>query len=304
MRRFLMVGILAVWATPLRADDAQGVKQTIAYVQKLQTSTGGFTATAPQPNVRLAPNLQATSAGVRGLHYWGGEVPDKAGAIKFVESCWDEASGGFANFPKGKPDVFTTAVGMMAVSELKMPTSKYWLPATNYLAENAKGFDDIRIAAAGCEALQKKLQSDLPQIGIWVEGWDTEVMKGRNADGTFGKGAGKARDTASRIVTLMRIGLTVKNRDAVLKVLTEGQRRNGGYGKEDDENASDLETTYRVMRCFVMLKARPDNVEGVRSFVAKCRNEDGGYGTAPGQPSNINGTYFAAILRHWLDKKE
>jgi hypothetical protein len=38
----------------------------------------------------------------------------------------------------------------------------------------------------------------------------------------------------------------------------------------------------------------------VRSFVAKCRNADGGYGVAPGQPSNISGTYFAAIILHWL----
>jgi hypothetical protein len=86
-------------------------------------------------------------------------------------------------------------------------------------------------------------------------------------------------------------------------VLIDGQRQNGGWGKDDSEIASDLETTYRVMRCFVMLKARPANVEGVRSFVAKCRNEDGGYGVAPAQPSSVSGTYFAAIITHWLKQK-
>jgi hypothetical protein len=52
-----------------------------------------------------------------------------------------------------------------------------------------------------------------------------------------------------------------------------------------------------------MLKAKPGNVEGVRSFVAKCRNADGGYAVAPGQPSSVNATYFAAIITHWLDAK-
>ena len=58
------------------------------------------------------------------------------------------------------------------------------------------------------------------------------------------------------------------------------------------------------MRCFMMLKERPDNVEGVRSFVAKCRNEDGGYGVTPGQPSSISGTYYTAIIQYWLDGKK
>ena len=76
------------------------------------------------------------------------------------------------------------------------------------------------------------------------------------------------------------------------------QRMNGGYGKEGTAT-SDLESTYRVMRAFVMLKSQPKDVEGVRSFVAKCRNADGGYGVSPAEPSNVNATYFAAIIRHW-----
>ena len=58
------------------------------------------------------------------------------------------------------------------------------------------------------------------------------------------------------------------------------------------------------MRCFVMLKARPDRVEDVRAFVAKCRNDDGGYGIAPGQPSSVSSTYFASIITHWLKEKQ
>jgi hypothetical protein len=48
-----------------------------------------------------------------------------------------------------------------------------------------------------------------------------------------------------------------------------------------------------------MLKAKPETA-GVLAFIDKCRNSDGGYGVAPGQPSSVSGTYFAGIIRHWL----
>ncbi|MCI0379883.1 MAG: hypothetical protein L0215_20060 [Gemmataceae bacterium] len=285
--------VLTVSSRGLAQDDA-GVKQTIAFVQKLQTNTGGFLSMAPQPNIRLAPNLRATSSAVRALHYLGGKVPDHDACAKFVDSCFDPASGGFADFAKGKPDVFSTAVGIMAVTELKMPTDKYGPAAIKYLTENAKSFEEIRIAAAGLERL--KAQS------LKSKEWLKEVAKLQNKDGTFGKEAGLARDTGGAVVTLLRLGGELSNRDHILRVLKEGQRPSGGYGKGVDFGA-DLESTYRVMRCFVMLKAQPERVEGMRTFVAKCRNEDGGYSVVPGDTSTVSGAYFAAIILHWLNQK-
>ena len=74
-----------------------------------------------------------------------------------------------------------------------------------------------------------------------------------------------------------------------------------GFGKEKAEG-SDLESTYRVMRAFHMLKERPD-AERCRAFVAKCRNADGGYGVAPGQASAAGPTYYAASILGWLGEK-
>jgi hypothetical protein len=296
MRRvFLLVLPLTLLPVAARADDDPGIKATVAYVQKLQTSTGGFLSMAPQPNIRIAPTLRATSSAVRALHYLGGKLPNHEACIKFVESCYDPESGGFADLPKGKPDVFTTAVGIMAVTQLEMPVDKYQAGVVKYLSANARSFEDMRIAAAGLERIKGKS----PKNEAWIEA----VRKLQNDDGTFGKGPGQARDTGGSVVTLLRLGIPSDSPAKVLKALKDGQRQNGGYGKADDEIASDLETTYRVMRCFMMLGARPGNVEGIRSFVAKCRNEDGGYGVAPGQPSSVSGTYFAAIIRHWLDVK-
>lgn len=284
-----------------RAQDIS-VKQTLTYLQKLQTESGGFKATLDsKADTKVLPTLRATSTAIRAFHYWGGDLPNKAACVKFVESCHDAASGGFADTPAAKPDVFTTAVGVMAVTELNLPTAKYAGGAIRYLSENAKGFEEIRIAAAGLERLNAKG----PKNATWLE----EVVKMRNQDGTYGKGPGQGRATGSSVVTVLRLGGKIANdpamaeRTNVLKALNEAQRQNGGWGKADDEIASDLETTYRVMRCYHMLQAKPASVEGVRSFVAKCRNSDGGYAVAPGQPSSVSGTYFAAIVLHWLKEK-
>ncbi len=285
MKRLTLIPLLFI-AVPCAQAGEPGVKKTIAYVQKLQTNTGGFLSQTPAPNIRIAPTLKSTSSAVRALHYLGGDIPNKEACIKFIELCHDAQTGGFSDMPKGKPDVFTTAVGLMAVTELKMPTDKYAKGAIQFMTENAAGFDDIRIAAAGLE----RLSATSPKNAKWLE----EVIK-TNENGTFGKGAGQARDTGSAAVTVLRLGGRVMNEN-VLKALNAGQRKNGGWGKADDETASDLETTYRVMRCYMMLKSKPANV-------AKCRNDDDGFGIAPGQPSNIGGTYFAAIVTYWLNEK-
>jgi hypothetical protein len=289
---FLLSLTLLIVASPASAGD-DATKRTIAYVQKLQTPDGGFRSHDPKPDaVKILPTLRATSSAVRAFHYLGGDVPNKDACVKFVETCFDAESGGFADTPKGNPDVFSTAVGLMAVTELKMPTEKYANGGIKYLSNHAKSFEEIRIAAAGLERLNAKSSKN--------DDWLMEVVKLQNSDGTFGKGPGAARATGSSVVTLLRLGGKVNHSDAILKTLKAGQRQNGGYGKENDEIASDLETTYRVMRCFVMLKAKPGNIEGIRSFVAKCRNEDGGYAITPGQPSSVGGAYFAAIITHWL----
>jgi hypothetical protein len=285
-----LTGLLVV--SSARAQQPADVKATIEYVRKLQTGGGGFLSQAPAPNIRIAPTLRATSSAVRALHYLGGEVPDKAACIKFVESCFDENSGGFSDFPKGKPDVFTTAVGIMAVTELKMPLDKFEGAAIKYLSDNSKGFDDIRIAVAGLERLGKKS----PKTKEWRKVVGPIVL----AQGDDNPKNGVAREVGSLAVTHLRLGAKkLDNPDPVIQLLRNGQQKNGAYGKLGTET-SDLESTYRVMRAFVMLKAQPKNLEALRSFVAKCRNDDGGYGITPGQSSNVSATYFAAIIRHWM----
>jgi hypothetical protein len=56
------------------------------------------------------------------------------------------------------------------------------------------------------------------------------------------------------------------------------------------------------MRTFMMLKASPERPDRLHEFIASCRNADGGYGTAPGQPSTASGTYYATVISYWLER--
>src|SRR5262249_29669703 len=161
----------------------------------LQQPDGGFVA-VPAPNVPGAkPGLKATSTALRALKYFGGEPKETASVPKFVVSHFDKTSGGFVDVPNGKPDGFTTAVRLMAVTHLKMDAEPYLEPAVKYMTENAKTFEEIRIAAAGFEAVGKKA----PKADEWLK----EIVKTRNADGTYGKGSGTARATGGAVAAIM-----------------------------------------------------------------------------------------------------
>src|SRR5262249_827656 len=141
-------------------------------------------------------SLRATSSALRALKYFGGAPRDKDAAAKFTQSCHDKASGGFAHQPGGKPAVALAAAGITAGGRLKGPGGDYRRGVVKSLADHAKTFEEIRIAAAGLEAISQRP----PQADAWVK----QVAGMANPDGTFGKGDGPARDTGGAVVVLLR----------------------------------------------------------------------------------------------------
>jgi prenyltransferase beta subunit len=281
------------WLTPVWSQTAEQRNATIAYLRDSQQPDGGFVpakATGAQNGVGRA-SLRASSGALRALKYFGGEPRDRPACARFVERCFDRGIGGFGDHPGTQADVISTAVGIMAIVELKLPIDAYREATVNYLTKHVKSFEDIRIAAAGLEAIGVRPRA--------ADAWLGQIAKLRLADGTYGMNDG-ARATGGAVVAVLRLGGEVEHRDTVLRALKMGQRTDGGFGKEQVKT-SDLETSYRVMRGFVMLRDKPD-VERCRSFVARCRNSDGGYGVAPGQASSVAATYFASIILHWLEK--
>src|SRR5262249_12914365 len=193
----------------------------------LQTDDGGFTnraanAASKEPN---PPSLRATTGALRALKYFGGEAKDPIAAKRFVARCFDETSGGFADLLDGKPDVTATAVGLMALVELKMPLDDYRDPAVKYLGEHAKTFEDIRIAAAGLEAAGKRP----PQADDWLK----QLAAMRNANGSYGKGGGHARDTGGAAAAALRLGSKTEDRAQGLKVLRSGQRAGSAFSQTE-----------------------------------------------------------------------
>jgi prenyltransferase beta subunit len=290
MIKLLPLTLLCVLPATLLGQSPDEKKATIAYLQSLQSTGGGFRADARATQ----PSLRATSGSLRALRYFGGEAKDVATCKKFVLSCHDTKTGGFADQPGGKPDVILTAIGLMALVELKVPTGPYEKGAIAFMADNARQFEEVRMAAAGLESIGKKSEKN--------EQWLARLARMRNADGTFGKGKALARDTGGAVAAQLRLGAKVKDPAAIVKALDANQRSDGGFGRADSAG-SDLETSYRVTRTYHMLKSRPARSDELRAFIGKCRNPDGGYGVTPGAPSSTGGTYFASIILHWLASK-
>lgn len=313
-----------------QAQDEAARKATIAYLKQLQTTTGGFLSMPPQPNIRLAPTLRATSAAIRALHLLDVEVPNIKAGRDYVLRCRDERSGGFGDMPGREPDVFTSSVGIMAAGELGLPMEKYRPPLLDYLRKNVKAesFDDIRIAVAGWEhslvakhvvraggrtkadakvraAARKASAEEIAReigkgSGPVAEWWNKAISSMTYQD----KGDGAARQAGGLAVTKMRMGRKIegKERMDLLGILHRGQGKDGGFGKEGAAT-SDLESTYRVLRCFMMLDAMPADPKGLRVFIASCRKDDGGYALTPEETSGVGPTYFAVISLYWLDGK-
>jgi len=278
-------------------QSAAETKATIAYLQGLQQPDGGFLPAAldPKSDRKALSSLRATTGALRALHYCGSEVKDRAKAIQFVASCFDANAGAFADAPGAKPDVAATAVGLMAVAEMKLDPKPYSAKCLHYLSENAKEFEEIRIAMAGFEAMKRQPAEPVK------ERWLALLKTMMNDDYTSGSGDGKTRATGSVIVTWLRLDRKIDETDQ-LRTALDGQRDDGGYGKAEVKN-SDLETSYRVMRANHMLFRQPRDVPKMRAFIAKCRNPDGGYAVEPGKPSSAGGVYFACAILHWMKQK-
>ena len=273
---------------------------TLKYIQSLEAPGGGFYVTPPaKSDAKPVASLRATNGAVRAWRYLGGDnlgskFPNKEKHAAFVLSCYDPKTGAFAE-PGGKPDVTITSIGVMAAAELGIPHEKY-AKAMDYLKENAKTFEEVRIGAAAVEAWGVK---DCPfELKPWR----------RIANGFAGMDAldakdGGARNTGSLVAFVLRLGQDLPRGADVNPIFANGQRDDGGWGKAG-EKASDIETTYRVMRALMLLKEKPKDAKKLREFIDAHRNKDGGYATKPGDKSSMSGVYYCVIVSKWLDDME
>ena len=287
MKRFVTIlraGVLvAATAVAVQAQTPAELAQTAAYLAGFQNPDGGFASKSGGPS-----SLGSTSSVVRTLKFVGGSIPDVLTCIKYVKSCYDSHTGGFAQTPGGKPDVGTTASGLMAIADLKVADKGMIEGAIKYFSENAKSWEEVRIAIAGLEAVKTK-SPDFPK-------WEAQINEKRNPDGTFGQGPALAFETGGRAAALLRMGLELDKKDAIAAAIKSAQLSDGGWSQKGDK--TDFGSTYRIMRAMFMMKEKPD-LPRLRGFIAKCRSADGGYAASPGGEASPGGTYFASICLYW-----
>jgi hypothetical protein len=284
--RFAVLALLLL--APLApAQTADEVKATLKFIDSLRDpATGAYAVNPPKAGEKPTPSLRAVNGAAKAIKYLGGEVTDKDKLAKFVMGCYDDKTGAFAE-PGGKPDVAITSVGVMAAVEVGVPKEKY-KKAMEYLAANAKTFEDVRIAAAAVEAFGVK------ESGVHLTPWVDAATDALNAAVT-------ARDAGGAAACILRLKylLKVKPTAHAMDLIHTRQLPDGGWGKADAK-ASDAETTYRVMRALMLLKEKPKDATGVTKFFAACRRKDGGYGVDAAAPSSMSGVYYFATVRHWL----
>lgn len=313
------------------------VARAAKWVLEQEAPKGGFGPAPQDPKLDAKPQpaLRATSGAVRALRYLGQPLlpKEREKHAAFVLSCYDPKTGAFAE-PGGKPDVAITSVGVMAAMELGIPKEKF-AKAMDYLKANAKTFEEVRIAAAAVEAWGVK---DCPfKLDDWfavarkylhpLASWEALEKVGEGDKGDAKIRDGLAREIGSAVAFNLRLGEPIFGKPSVLtapkpnppvpgimefnlseekiafEILKIGQRDDGGWGKKG-EKASDIETTYRVMRALLLMKTKPKDAEKLRAFVASHRNEDHGYAVKPGEKSSMSGTYYCAVVLYWLDEME
>ncbi len=264
--------------------------KAIAFIQTMQTPSGGF-VTTKQPGEDAKLSLRTTRTALRVLRLLGGKPADRGAVVRFLHGCYDSDSGGFAARPGLPPDPISTSVALMILGELKLPNDKYVDAGMTFMNKHTQGFEQIRMVASSLDELHRTV----PNAAKWLK----LIDEARNRDGSFGAGPGVARATALYVVAEMRLGRKV-DRSKILGILRAGQHADGGFGN-DKAGVTDLESCYRVVRLYRRLNAQPDREKKLRAFIARCENEDGGYGRTPDEPSSLHGTYYATIIRHWLD---
>jgi prenyltransferase beta subunit len=291
--------VLLLPGLALAQPTAEQKKETVKWVTNLQDPGGGFYLAPQDPTGSAAPKpgLRATSGAVRALKYLGAEVPNKDKHAAFVLKCYDPKTGAFTE-PGGKPDVTITSIGVMAATELGIPKEKFE-KAMDYLGENAKTFEEVRIAAAAAEAWGAK---DCPfgTIMAWI---DVADKSSKTINLERDSKPDVARDVGSIAAVRLRLGYKLPEGHDAHGILKAGQLPDGGWGKKG-EKASDIESTYRVMRAMMLLKEKPKDVKKLRAFIDSHRNKDGGYATKPGDKSSMSGAYYCAIVSKWLDELE
>lgn len=267
------------FAAPLPDDQKE---KTVEYLHSVQNDDGGYRSSKAVG----ASQLEPTALCMRALVLLGARPDDQRGLGLFILSCYDPESGGFSDTPGVTPEVRFTARGLIAMSGTRSGGDRA-AKATAYLLKHAKTIPDIAVATAAFEATNRKLPDPAPWLAI-LEG-------SRKPDGSYGSGPA---ETALAAAAIVRLGGSVPNPEPVVRLLKEAQRPDGSFALPGE--ITGIPAAYTVVRALTLLKEKPDTAK-LKEFLARCRNDDGGYGHTPEQASSVSATFDAVSILSWLE---
>ncbi|MSR30096.1 MAG: hypothetical protein EXR99_01200 [Gemmataceae bacterium] len=251
------------------------------YALSLENPDGGFLS----EKAKEKTSLRATLGAIRISQMEKKSLSSLKAHQKFILSCWKE-SGEFADTPGGKPDLITTVVGLMACKDANILEEKVRKSGVLYLIENAKNFEEVRMA---CAFLAQ--EKEIAQVR---EAWSGLVLNHLRQTKTQAKPHQLGREMAGALVTLLRLGVAPPMEYG----FTGSWRQQDGGFASANSTQSDMDTVYRVGR-FLHMTQNQTELRKTLPFIEKCANADGGFGPAPGKPSTMGATYQARIVLLW-----
>jgi prenyltransferase beta subunit len=280
------------------AQTKEETAATLKWIDSLRDpATGAWAVTPAKDGEKLKPSLRACNGAVKAMRHLGAEPTDLDKVKKFVLGCYDEKTGAFSE-PGGKPDASITSIGIITAIEVGIDKKKIE-KAAEYIKSECKTFEDVRLAGAAIEAW------GVPDFGRAPDAWlklgdpELKIVLSRLDEKKL---TGDARGLAGIEVFRMRINdfmMPEKAWKQDVGIFKNEQRADGGWGKYE-QKTSDLETTYRVMRCYKMMKDQAPEPKKLAAFIAACRKPDGSYGVEPKADASMSGVYYAVTIQKWM----
>ena len=145
------------------------------------------------------------------------------------------------------------------------------------------------MAIAGLEAVAAK-SDDIPR-------WNDQIQAMRNPDGTFGEGPSQAFATGGAGAAILRMGLKLDKRDAVIAAIKAGQRPEGGWSKDAGPAGPAKLVPRHAGILHARRKARRRAIARVHRPLPAVRRQ---LREHPGKTGDLGGTYNATIIIRWL----
>lgn len=251
------------------------------FLEQLQREDGGYADTS----LNSESSVNSTNSVVKVLGHVGWPVANAERIGEFIDRCLDKATGGFAQAPGAEANAFATASALIVLHGIGDAGrfARYWDHASAFMNALADSQYDHFMVISAYDECGIRGSSPSRSIAYFEE------------KGEMGRYGNDVAEVAIAVASLLRLGRPVKDPEFQTATLLAGQCSDGGFGPD---GASDLFTSYCVLRALVLLAGEP-GLGRLSGYVDRLERTDG-YTVRAGEPSSAGATYMALTLRGWI----